>query len=99
MGFFPHSLDRLPVAFLPSRQGPGTMTQRFLFAILALLVVGLPARSQEAQDDELGFVQQLRQRGYADLALEYLEKRLAKNPKYAADLPLEIANTRLEMAA
>jgi hypothetical protein len=92
-----HTPDRDSVALFPSALGPRTMNQRLLVAFLALFVA-LPAWSQEAKDEELAFVQQLRARGYADLALEYLEKRLAKNPKYAADLPLEVAHTRLEMA-
>src|SRR5438067_8964390 len=75
------------------------MKRCLLFASLALLALLRPTPAQEAKDDELAFVQQLRARGYSDLALEYLEKHLSKNPKYAADLPLEIAQTRLEMAA
>src|SRR5262245_18054923 len=91
--------DPNPIVFLQSRQGLRIMKRCHLVAFFALLCLALPTRSQESQDSELAFVQQLRARGYADLALEYLEKRLAKDPKYAADLPLEVAHTRLDMAA
>jgi hypothetical protein len=53
------------------------------------------------KDEELHFVHQLRARGSADLALEYLEKRLSKDPRYAGkpELALEIALARLDRAA
>ncbi|HKB39633.1 MAG TPA: hypothetical protein VKD72_24560, partial [Gemmataceae bacterium] len=74
--------------------------QRILSLTLLALATsaGLSVAQEAPQDEELTFVRQLRERGLADLALEYLDKRLRNNPKYAADLPLEIASTRLEMA-
>jgi len=51
---------------------------------------------------QLEFVRGLRERGYHDLALEYLEK-LQSNPAQAADLqatlPLELARSRADVAA
>jgi hypothetical protein len=69
-------------------------------ALLVLFAVA-PAHAQKAapQDENLKFVQALRTQGMADLALEYLEKRLKKDPRYAADVPLEIATLRLDLAA
>src|SRR5437879_2711137 len=75
-----------------------TLMRRILLPFFVLLLAVPTGRAQEKQDDELVFVQQLRARNFPDLALEYLEKRLAKNPKYAAELPLEIAQTRLALA-
>jgi hypothetical protein len=78
------------------------MLQRIVLVLALSLSVTLPTAllaQDEPNDPELAFVNQLRLRGYADLALEYLEKRLSKNPKYAADLPLEIAQTHLALAA
>src|SRR5262245_54158489 len=74
--------------------------QRILsLALLVLLVpLGSSTAQETPQDEELKFVRQLRERGLPDLALEYLDKRLRNDPKYAADIPLEIASTRLEMA-
>jgi hypothetical protein len=71
------------------------------FLALLLLFSGMPAPAQEvAEDPEFLFVHKLRDGGYADLAIEYLEKRLAKNPKYAGkpELALEIALTRFTQA-
>src|SRR5262249_11712832 len=82
---------------LPS--GNRTMQRILSLPLLALATsAGLSVAQEAPQDEELTFVRQLRERGLADLALEYLDKRLRNNPKYAADLPLEIASTRLEMA-
>src|SRR5437764_1238778 len=73
--------------------------QRTLPLLLALLVASPSVAQEAAPDEELKFVRSLRERGFPDLALEYLDKRLRNNPKYAGDLPLEIAATRLEMAS
>src|SRR5262245_55000549 len=97
-----------------ARHPEGPISGRFRFIIqghtvmlrlplvwLALLVLAPLTGAQDpkmARDEELAFVQQLRGRGYADLALEYLEKRLSKDPKYAVDLPLEIAQAKLDLA-
>lgn len=69
-----------------------------LTLILALGAAGALPAQDAAKDDEMVFVQRLRERGYADLALNYLETRLAKNPKYATDVPIEIALTRAAQA-
>lgn len=77
------------------------MPRTAFLALLALFAVRGPALAQEAaRDEELHFVHQLRASGYADLALEYLEKHLAKDPRYAGkpDLALEIALARLDRA-
>lgn len=74
------------------------------FAILSLCVVLGSAWSVQAQvvspQEELRFVNELRQQGSNDLALRYLE-RLSKNPpaELAAEMPLEMAKTRLAAAA
>lgn len=68
-------------------------------AVLVSLAPGRPAAAQEsARGDEMKFVEQLRERGLPDLALEYLEKRIGPDPRYANELPLEIALARLDMA-
>lgn len=73
---------------------------RFLalaFAVAALLVI--PQASRSAEPPHLDFVRGLRDRGYPDLALEYLQKLAAKPPAdIAATLPLEMARCRLDVA-
>lgn len=69
---------------------------------MPLWFVPLASAQQEASYvSELHFVHNLRARHYNDLALEYLE-RLKKNnpsPELLQELPLELAETRLETAA
>src|SRR5437660_12916055 len=67
-------------------------------ALLLLAPLTVAQEPKEAKDEEIAFVQQLRGRGYADLALEYLEKRLSKNPKSAVDLPREIPQVNPALA-
>jgi hypothetical protein len=73
-----------------------------LCLLLALLLPALPlgpaGRAEEMP--HLEFVRALRERRYPELALEYLN-RLAKNPppEVASILPLEMARTRLDLAA
>ena len=77
------------------------MPRMSFLALLLLFVAGMPAPAQEAAEDpELLFVHKLRDGGYADLAIEYLEKRLGKNPRYAGkpELTLEVALARLAQA-
>lgn len=77
------------------------MPRSTFLALFLLFAAGAPAPAQEpAEDPELAFVHKLRERRYADLALEYLEKRLSKNPRYAGkpELALEIALARLDQA-
>ncbi len=73
-----------------------------LLAAAAFLASAFQAGAQEAPHvAELRFVRDLRARHYPDLALEYLE-RLRKNnpsPELLRELPLELAQTRLEAAA
>ncbi|HEV3085319.1 MAG TPA: tetratricopeptide repeat protein [Gemmataceae bacterium] len=72
--------------------------------LAVLLIVGtcaalsVPLRAEEPP--HLAFVRALRARGMADLALEYLQSQ-SKNPPadLAPILPLELAKTRLELAA
>jgi hypothetical protein len=69
--------------------------------LLAWGVIVLVARHLPAEEPpHLEFVRALRARGMADLALEYLQSK-SKNPPpdLAAVLPLELAKTRLELAA
>ena len=70
----------------------------FLFATF-LLAVGRAAAQDAPIQDEMRFIQELRNQGKSDLALEYLQ-RLMKNPspELAKELPLEIAKTRLGAA-
>jgi hypothetical protein len=84
---------------------PRPQTAPILFPLAiaaALLAVGPRADGQEAPHvSELRFVRDLRARHYNDLALEYLD-RLRKNnpsPELLSELPLELAETRLEAAA
>jgi hypothetical protein len=78
-----------------------TVMLRLPFVWLALLLLAplsVAQEPKEAVDEELTFVHQLRSRGYPDLALEYLEKKLGKIDKYKEDLPLEIAQAKLDLA-
>jgi len=63
-----------------------------------LALLALPLRAEEPP--HLEFVRGLRSRGMADLALQYLQsKGQAPPPELAVILPLELAKTRLELAA
>ncbi len=76
------------------------MKRLFLFAFLATLVVPTTRLlADEPPDKQIEFVRKLRAKGYADLALQYLD-RLAKNPPagMANLLPLEYARTRVSLA-
>src|SRR5436190_2014233 len=75
----PHSRFR-PIHSHSPVQGRSSMFRRVYWApvLVALLAGAAAAPGQEPQDPELAFVAQLRARGMADLALEYLEKRLSK---------------------
>ncbi len=72
-----------------------------LAPLAALLLSAGPARpqGQEPAEVQLQFVHNLRAKGFADLALQYLEK-LQKAPpaEIAARLPLELARTRIALA-
>lgn len=76
---------------------------RTLVAILALTVMTALVVSPLPADEppHLSFVQKLRARGDADIALQYLTEILSVNPppELKPLLPLEIARTRLEMAS
>jgi hypothetical protein len=69
-----------------------------MLAVL-VFVAAAPAAEEASVQDDVRFVQELRNQGKSDLALEYLQ-RLAKNPspELAKELPLEMAKTRLEAA-
>src|SRR5436309_1306671 len=84
--------------FLSFSRGPTLMLRRALFSLFLLLGAAVLSAQEAPKDDEMLFVQKLRERGYADLALNYLEGRLAKDPRYAAEAPLEIALTRAAQA-
>jgi hypothetical protein len=75
------------------------MNRPFRLAPLFLLLVPLAARADEPP--YLDFVHGLRERHYADLALEYLHKLQERKDlpaDVAARLPLEIARTQLDRA-
>src|SRR5687768_12834459 len=71
------------------------------FALLAVLIFVSSVAAQEAPHEaEFRFVNQLRVRGYNDLALEYLERLGKQNPspELVRRLPLEVVKTRLLVA-
>jgi tetratricopeptide (TPR) repeat protein len=74
---------------------------RRLAILLGCLAVVVSVRGADLSSlEELRFVRELRERGDADLALEYLQ-RLSKSalpPDLARELPLEEARTRLKAA-
>jgi outer membrane protein assembly factor BamD (BamD/ComL family) len=78
---------------------------RFLTLLAAAVVSLTPGTRVSAQETshaaELRFVRDLRARHYTDLALEYLERLRKKNPspELLKELPLELAETRLDAAA
>ena len=65
----------------------------------SLLLVTFTLRAEEPPQTQLEFIRKLRDKGYADLALEYLEK-LQKNPPAALKvaIPMELARTRIALA-
>ncbi|MCI0458669.1 MAG: hypothetical protein L0Z62_17035 [Gemmataceae bacterium] len=71
---------------------------------LALLVIPLawlsPAslRANEPPESQLDFVRKLREKGYADLALEYLETLRKTTPSLAGQIPMEMARARTSLA-
>jgi hypothetical protein len=71
-----------------------------LLSAVLVLTAAAPAAEEASIQDDMRFVQELRNQGRSDLALEYLQ-RLAKNPspELAKELPLELAKTRLEAAS
>jgi hypothetical protein len=76
------------------------MLRRLAVVLGCLAVVGPVWGQDVSTQEELRFVRELRDRGDADLALEYLQ-RLSKtaSPELARELPLEEARTRLKAAA
>lgn len=71
-------------------------------AAVAFLALVSNATAQEASyTAELRFVRDLRARHYSDLALEYLErlKTRSPSPELLRELPLELAETRLDGAS
>jgi hypothetical protein len=76
------------------------MKKPFALLLLISLVVSVGlAVAQEPPAQQLKFIHELRQKGLADLALEYIEK-IQKNapPELAPILPLEAAKTRVTLA-
>src|SRR5438132_8724371 len=74
--------------------------KKYLVVFVTLATLPLVSPSAWADEPHLQFVQGLRARGMADLALEYLQSK-SKNPppELASVLPLELAKTRLELAS
>ena len=73
------------------------MKQRLLVLAIAFLAVSfVEAQPESPVDSEMDFVNELRKRGDAALAMDYL-LRLGKNPspQLAKELPFELAKTRL----
>jgi hypothetical protein len=69
--------------------------------LLAALFVGIvwSARGDESPQMQLDFVRKLRDKGYVDLALEYLEAWQKKAPpEMKILLPMEMARTRIALA-
>ena len=74
---------------------------KFVLGAAATFVLLAPAGPLRADEPPvLEFVRGLRAQGMPDLALEYLQSK-SKNPpaNLAPLLPLELAKTRLELAA
>jgi hypothetical protein len=68
--------------------------------LLALATLAALPRPLLAEEPHLEFVHTLRARGMADLALEYLQSKSQNPPAgLAIVLPLELAKTRLDLAA
>lgn len=68
-----------------------------LFLVAMLSLAGWAVRADEPP--HRAFVQGLREKGYTDLALQYLEGLSKKpTPEQAKWLPLELAKTRLDLA-
>jgi hypothetical protein len=76
-----------------------TMKKSILLLAWAVLFTGEPIRASETPETQLEFVRNLREKGYADLALEYLDE-LKKHGDAAvkAVLSLEVARTQLALA-
>jgi hypothetical protein len=75
------------------------MKRWLIVAVLVFLGAGLTLRAEEPAEKQLEFVRKLRDKGYADLALEYLEKvKKSGNPALATFLPLEMARTRIALS-
>jgi hypothetical protein len=75
--------------------------KKIILVVFLLCLVALPSVGQEPPyAEDLQFVRELRNRGYNDLAREYLDK-LAKSagPALKKELPLERALTEMEAAA
>jgi hypothetical protein len=71
----------------------------FLVSVAVALLFPVAAGAQEQPETEMKFVNNLRAKGYNDLALEYLELLKKKgSPDLAALVPVEVARTRLGMA-
>ncbi len=70
-----------------------------LVTAAVLLCSVTAARADEAPETQLEFARKLREKGYADLALELLDKLRKAPPARIADLlPLESARTRIALA-
>src|SRR5437016_3383881 len=76
-------------------------TMRFPFVLLASAMLFLQGGFTGAEEPPyVDFVRGLRARGWPDLALQYLESKSQNPPpELAAVLPLELAKTRLDLAA
>jgi hypothetical protein len=71
-----------------------------LLAVAVALGLPGPLRAEEKADAQIDFVHKLRAKGYHDLALEYLDLLKKKgDPELAAQVPVEVARTRLAMAS
>lgn len=66
---------------------------------VGFVISSFPVWSQEPADKQLDFVRKLREKGYADLALEYLEKLQKEGrPEVKKFVPMEMARTRVALA-
>src|SRR4051812_37400662 len=73
--------------------------KRLLLSIsLAACVFPSPALAQEPPEVQLDFVRKLRQKGYADLALQYLDTIPASSPAIGSAILLEKVRTRVALS-
>jgi hypothetical protein len=73
--------------------------KRIGILLACLFVMTWSAQAQEPPEMQLDFVRKLRDKGYVDLALEYLEGlNKSAPPALKAVLPMELARTRIALA-
>src|SRR5438105_2112735 len=91
----------LPPSFSGTASSESDRIMKFVLGAAAtLMLFALAGRVMAEEPPVLEFVRGLRAQGMSDLALEYLQSKSKKPPADLAPLlPLELAKTRLELAA